>query len=137
MAGDAGPGDALVGARFKPDPHLLAQGWEYRFVAGGPRLLETTELYEQLGFDVLAQTVPQESFADECEGCRVVALLELRMVYTRRRSQTEDRMEDLDPKAARSPLDGRLSGPKLSAEDQGRRLSGGNLYRSIPSITRT
>ena len=99
MAGDAGPGDALVGARFKPDPHLLAQGWEYRFVAGGPRLLETTELYEQLGFDVLAQTVPQESFADECEGCRVVALLELRMVYTRKRSPTEAWVEDLDPEA--------------------------------------
>jgi hypothetical protein len=100
MAGDASPGEALVGARFKPDPPLLAQGWEYRFVAGGPRLAETTELYEQLGFEVLARTIPPEAFADECEGCRVVALLELRMVYTRRRSQTEVRAEDLDPKAA-------------------------------------
>ena len=100
MTGEAGSGDALVGARFKPDPHLLAQGWEYRFVAGGPRLLETTELYEQLGFEVLARIVPPESVADECEGCRVVVLLELKMVYTRRQSQTEDRAENLDPEAA-------------------------------------
>ena len=77
------PGDVLVGARFRPDPQLVALGWDYRFVAGGPRLKETVQLYRQLGFEVLAQPVPPESFPDECEGCQLVALLELRTIYTR------------------------------------------------------
>ena len=79
----AEPDDLPAGARFRPDPRLLAQGWDYRFVAGGPRLQETVQLYRQLGFEVLTQPVPAESFPDDCEGCQLVALLELRTIYTR------------------------------------------------------
>ncbi|OGO69516.1 MAG: hypothetical protein A2Z37_18710 [Chloroflexi bacterium RBG_19FT_COMBO_62_14] len=84
-----GAGDAPAGARFRPDPRLLAQGWDHRFVAGGPRLKESLELYEALGLDVLAEPLPPESFPEECEGCQLAARLGFRMIYTRRRSPSE------------------------------------------------
>jgi len=80
----ADPGGLPAGASFKPNPQRTAQGWEFRFVAGGPRLKEALKLYRELGFEVLAEPVPAESFPDECEGCQLVALLALRTIYTRR-----------------------------------------------------
>lgn len=82
-----------AGARFRPDPQLQAKGWDYRFVAGGRRLKETVQLYHDLGFEVLAHPVPAESFPDECEGCQLVALLELRAIYTRRHAQRNRNLE--------------------------------------------
>lgn len=59
-------------------------------MAGGPRLKEAVELYQQLGFQVLVDPVPAETFPDECEGCQLVALLALRSVYTRRPPPARD-----------------------------------------------
>jgi hypothetical protein len=73
---------------FQPDPSLLQEGWEYRFVASGQRLIEVQELYEELGFDVRAETIPPESFPEGCEECQLILMLNFKAVYTRKPEQS-------------------------------------------------
>lgn len=66
---------------------LHEQGWTRRFIALGRRLHEVTELYRQLGFEILLEPVDLdevESFATEgCKHCIVTTLA--RTIYTRPR----------------------------------------------------
>lgn len=75
--------DELEGSTFGPDPRLVDQGWEYRFVAAGPRLEETVELYESLGYRVHLEPASGQEVRDECRECRLVALFNFMAVYTR------------------------------------------------------
>jgi hypothetical protein len=61
---------------------LLSEGWTRRVVAAPPRLAETTELYESLGFEVHLEPQSPEELDEECGGCQV-ALELARVVYTR------------------------------------------------------
>jgi len=65
-----------------PDP-LLAEGWERRFLAVGPRLEEARELYERLGFQVRLEPPTDADLREECGDCHE-ALQRYRVVYTRR-----------------------------------------------------
>lgn len=65
-----------------PDP-LVAEGWERRFLAVGPRLDEARELYQRLGFDVRLEAPTDEDLREECADCHE-ALQRYRVVYTRR-----------------------------------------------------
>ena len=66
-----------------PDPVRLAAGWERRFVAAGERLEEMLELYRELGFEVVADPVPQEATDAGCAVC-LSGRPEYRAIYTRR-----------------------------------------------------
>lgn len=78
--------ERIGGAIFRPDPALLEQGWEYRFVASGQRLQEVEDLYAELGFDVRVESIPPQAFPEGCEECQLVLMLNFKAVYTRRNS---------------------------------------------------
>lgn len=61
----------------------LAEGWERRFVVEGGRVAEYVSLYESLGFEVVTVPVSPEDAIAECTDCRVVGLLQFRLIYTR------------------------------------------------------
>lgn len=72
-------------AQLKPDPALVAEGWQPRFIADARQTKEATELYEQLGFEVRAEPVPAEQMGDECSDCQVLLLLQFKTIYTRKK----------------------------------------------------
>lgn len=71
--------------QLRPDPALVAEGWERRFIADAQRTKEAIEIYEKLGFEVRAEPVTPLELGDECEECSVVAGLRFRTIYTRKR----------------------------------------------------
>jgi len=76
----------LSDAQIAADPARVAAGWERRFIADGPRAEEMIQLYEQLGYEVVADPIRPEHIGGECEDCQVVIRLQFKMIYTRRRS---------------------------------------------------
>jgi hypothetical protein len=74
----------LSEAQLEADPELLAAGWERRFVADGQRACEATELYEQLGYEVCTRSLGPDELGDECEDCKLIALLQFQTIYTRK-----------------------------------------------------
>ena len=68
-----------------PDPALVAEGWERRFMADGQRLKEYTELYESMGYEVRAEKVKPEEISDQCAGCRLLICRQFLTLYTRRK----------------------------------------------------
>ena len=77
----------LSEAQLEPDPQRLADGWERRFVADGPRVEEMMALYRDLGFEVCADPVTPEQVGDDCADCRLLMLLEFKTIYTRKRPE--------------------------------------------------
>jgi hypothetical protein len=73
-----------AGISIEPDPARLADGWQFRFVADGPRVEDALAQYRGLGMEVCADPIPPEAIAPACAGCRLVALLQFRAIYTRR-----------------------------------------------------
>ncbi|HUH13423.1 MAG TPA: hypothetical protein VMK65_09950 [Longimicrobiales bacterium] len=73
-----------AGLAFEPDPARIAQGWAFRFIADGPRVLESAALYRELGFEVCDDPVPARSLSSQCSDCQLVAALRFRALYTRR-----------------------------------------------------
>jgi len=74
-------------AQLKPDPALVAEGWQPRFIADARQTKEATELYEELGFDVRAEPVPVEDMGEDCSDCQVLILLQFKTIYTRKKSR--------------------------------------------------
>jgi len=66
------------------DPERIADGWERRFIANGPRAEEMMRLYRELGFEVVADPVQAGHAGDDCEDCQVVIASQFKMIYTRR-----------------------------------------------------
>ena len=62
----------------------IADGWERRFVADGPRAEEAIGLYRELGFEVLADPVAPEDLDGGCGECHVPDQPRFRVIYTRR-----------------------------------------------------
>ncbi len=75
---------ALSESQLRPDPELIAAGWERRFVADARRAEEAMELYEQLGFEVRAEPAQAEELADDCEDCQLLLMFQFKTVYTRK-----------------------------------------------------
>lgn len=75
---------------------LHEQGWTRRFTALGRRLNEATELYRQLGFEILLEPADLDEEhtpgTEGCEHCIVTTLA--RTIYTRPR-RTVDADEHL------------------------------------------
>ena len=76
---------ARAEGQIRPDPELIADGWERRFVADARRAEETMELYEQLGFEVRAEPAQAEELGDDCDDCQLLLLLQFKTIYTRKR----------------------------------------------------
>lgn len=73
----------LSEAQLEPDPKLIAEGWERRFIADGVRAEETMALYRELGYEVLAVPVRAEELGDDCDDCQLVGVLKFVTIYTR------------------------------------------------------
>lgn len=78
-------GDDVPAARRRRDEELRREGWVRKFTGSPPRLVETRELYESLGLEVLLDPLVPGELADECEGC-TLALTMFRVIYTRPRT---------------------------------------------------
>ena len=69
--------------QFEPDPLLVSQGWQRRFMADGLRAREAMDLYRELGYEVRAEPVRTEEVADECGDCQLLMALRFTTIYTR------------------------------------------------------
>ncbi len=67
-----------------PDPALVAQGWERRFMADSLRLKEYTELYTSMGYEVRAEKVKPEEISDQCADCALLVCRQFLTLYTRK-----------------------------------------------------
>ena len=67
-----------------PDPQLVAEGWERRFMTQRARLAEYTDLYTSLGFDVRAEPVRSDEVDRECNDCRLILYQQIVTLYTRK-----------------------------------------------------
>ncbi|HJW83677.1 MAG TPA: hypothetical protein VJ754_05170 [Anaerolineae bacterium] len=67
-----------------PDPQLVAEGWERRFMADARRLKEYTELYASMGFEVRAEPIRLEEIGPDCGDCSLVLYRLFVTIYTRR-----------------------------------------------------
>jgi hypothetical protein len=75
----------LSAEQLEGDPARIADGWERRFIADAQRAKEAMELYEHLGYEVCADPVKAEEVGEECGDCQLLAALQFRVIYTRRR----------------------------------------------------
>jgi len=77
------------------EDELIRRGWVRRFVACEPRLSESLELYQSLGFEVHLEPLPDNPDPDTCgEECRICFEPDrdrYRIIYTRKKE--EDREE--------------------------------------------
>ncbi len=67
-----------------PDPKLVAEGWERRFIADPPRAKEAIQLYTELGFEVLAEPVKETELDSDCADCKLVISRLFVTIYTRK-----------------------------------------------------
>lgn len=74
----------LSEAQLVADPGLAGQGWERRFITDATRTQEVVQLYRQLGYEVRVEPVLPEQFAEQCDACQLVTLLQFQTIYTRR-----------------------------------------------------
>jgi hypothetical protein len=74
----------LSEAQLRPDPVLIAEGWQRRFTVDEERSKEVTDLYTQLGYEVQAEPVNAGEPQDDCHDCHASTTLRLRTIYTRK-----------------------------------------------------
>ncbi len=69
-----------------PDPRLVAEGWERRFIADDRMARDAVETYGQLGYEVRLEPFDLGALGEECAGCRDL-LKRFKMVYVRKQAQ--------------------------------------------------
>ncbi len=74
--------------QFAPDPVLIAQGWERRFMTDARKAEEMIELYSRLDYEVCVKPVESEDITDECEDCQLLMRLQFQTIYTRRKERS-------------------------------------------------
>lgn len=85
QAGSAEPESCSVPG----DPALIAEGWVRRHLIGPDRVRESIEIYESLGYEVNAQTLAPEDFADQCKECASIICRSYVLIYTRLANPSE------------------------------------------------
>jgi hypothetical protein len=75
--------------QIEGDPARIADGWERRFIADGRRAEEMIELYSDLGYEVCADPVSPDVVGDDCDDCQLLAALQFKIIYTRKRATGE------------------------------------------------
>jgi hypothetical protein len=71
------------GCSAPPNPKLIAEGWERRFVADARMAREAKDTYAQLGYEVKLESLVTSYLKEECTGCHIL-LKDFSVVYTRR-----------------------------------------------------
>jgi len=79
----------LSETQIEGDPARVADGWERRFIADGRRAEEMIELYSQLGYEVCADPVSPDVVGEDCDDCQLLAALQFKIIYTRKRATGE------------------------------------------------
>jgi len=75
------------------EDEMREQGWERQFTADEPRLSESIQLFESMGYEV---RVEEETGCDrECNVCFSAAPERYKVIYTRRKSGVPDQLEEL------------------------------------------
>ena len=69
---------------FPPDPALLAQGWERRFMADPSQAKEAERLYSELGFEVRTESIKPFELSELCGSCGLATCRAYVTIYTRR-----------------------------------------------------
>ncbi|MFQ5614107.1 MAG: hypothetical protein ACE5H9_18455 [Anaerolineae bacterium] len=75
----------LSEAQLEPDPALVAEGWERRFIGDARQVKEAMELYAELGYEVRAEPVQAEEMGEDCDDCQLLILLQFKTIYTRKK----------------------------------------------------
>ncbi len=75
----------LSDSQIEGDPAKIADGWERRFIADGRRAEEMIELYSELGYEVCADPVSPDVVGEDCDDCQLLAALQFKIIYTRKR----------------------------------------------------
>lgn len=70
-----------------PDPKLVADGWERRFMVGSDRLEETMQIYQELGLEIRQEPVKPVEFHDICQSCQTLACEDYVTLYTRKKDE--------------------------------------------------
>jgi len=73
-----------LGCSLPPDAELLAEGWEYRFLADPRMAAEAVATYRELGYEVRLEPFEVAAAPDECSGCRLL-LQQFKRVYVRKK----------------------------------------------------
>lgn len=73
----------LLEEALKPDPALIAAGWERRFITDANRAPDLIDLYSELGFEVRSVPIGPEEFNQNCKDCGLMTLVPLLTIYTR------------------------------------------------------
>jgi hypothetical protein len=81
-------------SKIQPKAELISEGWKRRFFTDGQRAKEMVKFYEEVGFEVHLEPVLATEFSDECEDCRLLALLNFVTIYTR--NPKSKKYSDLD-----------------------------------------
>jgi hypothetical protein len=76
----------LSAEQLQGDPARIADGWERRFIADAQRAQEAMDLYSQLGYEVCADSVSPEEVGEDCGDCQLLAALQFKIIYTRRKN---------------------------------------------------
>jgi len=69
---------------FAPNPELVAQGWERRFMADPKQAEEAERLYRELGFEVRAENIQPSELSELCGSCGLATCRAYVTVYTRK-----------------------------------------------------
>ncbi len=76
---------SYFGCSIPPDPQLIAEGWERRFIGDARMARDAVDSYTELGFEVRLESVDPGQLKDDCSGCKVI-YAHFRAVYTRKAS---------------------------------------------------
>jgi hypothetical protein len=71
----------ITGLTIVEDPEILEGGWVRRTVADSRRAEEQSQLYAEIGFEVMARPLDDSSYGEECTGCAGPGSV---VLYTRR-----------------------------------------------------
>ncbi len=72
------------GTTTSHEAELTQAGWEKRHSACEPRLSESVELYESMGFEVLLEPLPAVNNEGSCQVCLQADRDQYRVIYTRK-----------------------------------------------------
>jgi hypothetical protein len=74
----------VPGCVSPPDPKLIAEGWERRFIADAKRAQDAIEMYGEMGHEVRLEPVNATGLSEACSGC-LEAFALFSVVYTRKK----------------------------------------------------
>ena len=69
---------------FTPDPILVHEGWQRRFMADPDRAKEATQIYRQMGYEIRVEAIKPSELSSICGDCREVACKAYVTIYTRK-----------------------------------------------------